>query len=94
MGGIWFRGVAVLLLAAGLGCSTGSEDTCADISANICAALDECSLLTPPFNSDQQCVASFNGFWELRNSADEECRTEWEVMKDLTCDQLAEYLGL
>ena len=90
----WSRGVAVLLLAAGLGCASGSKDSCADISANVCEALDECGSLTPPFSSDEECVASFNGLWEVDNLIDEECRAQWELIQDLPCDQLVNYFSL
>jgi hypothetical protein len=90
----WPRVVAALLLVAGLGCSSNSKDSCSDVSANICDTLDDCGNLSPTFGSHEECVASFNGLWEVENRADEECRTQWELIQDLTCDQLLDYFSL
>jgi hypothetical protein len=90
----WSRIAVALLVAAGLGCSSGSEDSCDDVSAKICDTLEECGSLSPTFGSHEECVASFNGYWEVVEFADEECRAEWVFIQDLTCDQLLDYFSL
>jgi hypothetical protein len=80
---------ATLLGLAGsslCGCSSGgSEDTCRDVSANVCLKVAECGALTVPFGTPEKCVESFVGLYAAWNSTDAQCRDEWELVQELPC---------
>ena len=75
-----------LALGVGGGCSSSSSpSTCNDISGSICEKLQGCGALTTTFDSTEQCVASFNGYFEVGNADDTACRAEWAVSEPLDC---------
>jgi len=82
-----YLGWAAILFAVGLasGCSSSPEATCNEVSTNICLRLSQCNAMSSAFLSSEQCVASFNGFFEVGNSDDAACRVEWAAAQGLDC---------
>lgn len=78
---------AAALLALGLaaGCTSSPKDTCNDVSVNICEKLNGCGEMESTFVSQEQCVESFNGLFEVDNSDDAACRVEWTAAGSLDC---------
>jgi hypothetical protein len=83
--------LAVLGLA---GCTSGPDDTCNDVSGKVCARLAECTSLGSLFSSEEQCVASFNGYFEVGGSDDAACRDTWAEIGALGCDEFLAYFEI
>lgn len=46
------------------------------------------------FSSEEQCVASFNGYFEVGGSDDAACRETWADIGALGCDEFLDYLEI
>lgn len=87
--------VVAALLACGLcGSCSSPADTCNDVSSKICGKLAGCDALDATFSSKEQCVASFNGYFEVDNSDSAACRDEWSVAGSLDCDAFLDHFSL
>ena len=83
------------IAAIGLaGCTSGPDDTCNDVSTKICGRLAECTSLSSVFSSEEQCVTSFNGYFEVGGSDDAACRQTWTDTGALGCDQFLAYFEI
>ena len=88
--------LATLLLAAVVvaSCSSSPSDNCNDVSGKICDRLAECDSLDTVFTSQEQCVASFNGMFEVGASDDTACRQTWSEATSLECEEFLDYFSI
>lgn len=86
--------VAVLAVLALPGCTSGPDDTCNDVSGKICGRLAECGAMSSLFGTEEQCVTSFNGYFEVDGSDDAACRQTWADVGALGCDGFLDYFQI
>ncbi len=61
---------------------------------NICEKLDGCGSMESVFLSQEECVDSFNGMFEVAESDDAACRDEWAVAGSLDCDDFLDHFSI
>lgn len=89
-------GLIALLVALGLaaGCTSSQSETCNSISGQICERLADCDSLYNVFATQDMCVDSFNGLFEVDGSDDAACRDTWSATRDLECTEFLDYFSI